>query len=92
MYIVIKLRYSTIVIGIIVVVVDRKNQDADKADTKAIDVTDLEMFLLVYKRYLEKLTDCLVERYCCVHVDVTYTYECMLYLCDLFLVLSLHPL
>jgi len=35
----------------------------DEADTEVIDVTDPEVFLLVYKWYLspEKLVDCLIE-------------------------------
>ena len=37
--------------------------DSDEADTEVIDVTDPEVFLLVYKWYLspEKLVDCLIE-------------------------------
>ena len=37
--------------------------DTDEADTEVIDLTDPEVFLLVYKWYLspEKLIDCLVE-------------------------------
>jgi len=37
--------------------------ESDEADTEVIDVTDPEVFLLVYKWYLspEELVDCLIE-------------------------------
>ena len=42
---------------------DGDHLEADEADVEAIEVTDPEVFLLVYKWYLspEKLIDCLIE-------------------------------